>query len=106
MRTIGRKHPANAPRGDHQAMCSYCGVQWYRSQLRRDMEGNLVCPDEGDGASRMELSEANAAGAKASWLAGTFETDGPMDRDITPVSAAQEPTSKIAFVTFGRGAGH
>lgn len=57
MRTIGRKRPANSPRGDSQAMCSYCGVAWHRSQLRRDRAGNWVCPDEGDGLDAVSLGE-------------------------------------------------
>jgi hypothetical protein len=85
-------------------MCSYCGVQWRRSQLRRDLSGNLVCPDEGNGKDSLELSMENAVGAKA-WRYSDSEMDGVMDQDITPVTAAQNPTSKVAFVTFGNGAG-
>jgi hypothetical protein len=41
-------------------LCSYCGVQWRRSQLRRDASGNLACPDEGPGLDVVSLSEGNA----------------------------------------------
>ena len=61
MRTIGRKRPASSPRGDTRAMCSYCGVEWLASQLRRDRSGNWYCPDEGDGLDKKSLDEANAA---------------------------------------------
>ena len=60
-RTITRHWPADAPRGDTQAACSYCGVRWRRSQMRLDRSGLLVCPDEGDGRDAITLSEGNAA---------------------------------------------
>jgi hypothetical protein len=61
--TVGRRWPKSAPRGDSQAICGYCGVQWRRSQLWRDQDGLLVCPDEGPGRSEGELAEANAGRA-------------------------------------------
>lgn len=61
MRTVGRKRPSGSPRGDVQAECSYCGVRWYLSQLRRDRSGNWYCPDEGDGLDAKSLDEENAA---------------------------------------------
>lgn len=42
-------------------MCSYCGVNWYRSQLYRDASGFLVCPDEGPGLDAFTLDQENAA---------------------------------------------
>lgn len=49
------------PRGDVVAMCDYCGVNWYRSQLYRDASGFLVCPDEGPGLDAVTLDQENAA---------------------------------------------
>lgn len=60
MRTIGRRWPADKPFGEFVSVCDYCGVPWYRSQLRRDGAGLLACPDEGDGPSATEQLEANA----------------------------------------------
>lgn len=57
MFTIGRKWPTDTPAGDYQATCSYCGVMWLRSKLRRDRSGNYVCPDEGAGLDANALSE-------------------------------------------------
>ncbi len=49
MRTIGRRWPRDAPRGDYPALCQICGVKWRRSQLTIGAGGLLVCPDdEGD----------------------------------------------------------
>lgn len=59
MRTIGRKWPVGIG-PDRQATCSYCGVQWLRSQLRRDASGNLACPDDAPGLDVVSLSEGNA----------------------------------------------
>ncbi len=66
MRTISHHRPRNSPRGDTTAICDYCGVQWYRSALRKDRAGNLACPDDVDGLDRVTLSEGNAAAA-ARW---------------------------------------
>jgi hypothetical protein len=63
-RTIGKRWPRSAPRGDIQSMCDYCGVMWRRSQLRRDGAGLLVCPDEGDGRDSVTLDRLNAMGAR------------------------------------------
>ena len=43
MRTIGRRWPSNAPRGDYPALCDICGVKWRRSQLERMPCGLLAC---------------------------------------------------------------
>ena len=61
MRTIGTKRPASSPIGDYQAMCSYCGVVWLRSELWKDEQGFLVCPDEGPGLDQVALSREIAA---------------------------------------------
>ena len=83
MRTIGRKWPSSAPKGDFQCMCDYCGVQWRRSQLRRNRAGLLVCPDEGNGRDAVTLSEQNAAGAQeyASRLGRQRRDPGNFDHD-------------------------
>lgn len=71
--TIGKRWPASAPRGDSAALCDYCGVQWRRSQLRRDGDGKLACPDEGSGRAVNELARLNA--------------QGPANRRVRPVSS-------------------
>lgn len=63
-RTIGKRWPGTAPKGDYQAMCDYCGVMWRRSQLKRDRGGKLTCPDEGEGRDAVALAEAEAEAAK------------------------------------------
>ena len=65
MRTIPRHWPASAPRGDYRETCDICGALWRRSQLRRDGEGRLVCPDEGDGLDARTLDAQNEAYARA-----------------------------------------
>lgn len=59
-RTVSRRRPSSSPRGDTQAICSYCGVRWLRSQLRMDRAGKLACPDE-RGRDVVTLTEGNAA---------------------------------------------
>lgn len=102
MRTIGRKWPSRHQRGDRQAMCSYCGVQWLRSQLTRDESGNLVCPDEGDGKDSLQLDRLNSEGAsrfRGRQLDG--DEGGAWDNDVTVPSPAQDLANTIGKVTFG-----
>ena len=64
MRTIGRRWPRKAPKGDYVAMCDYCGVNWRRSKLIRDRAGYLVCPDDRGGRDAVTLAEEAAAAAQ------------------------------------------
>jgi hypothetical protein len=64
MQTVGRHLPSSLPRGETVAECDYCGVRWFRSQLRRDRSGKLTCPDEGSGLDQVSLDEGNAAAAQ------------------------------------------
>lgn len=58
-----RRLPSNHPRGDYRAQCAYCGMTWYRSDLFRDADGFLRCPDDADGESNIELLRGNAEAA-------------------------------------------
>ena len=61
-RTIGRKIPANSPRGNFRSQCHYCGEDRYRSDLRKDATGFLSCPSCNDvGHDVTTLNKANAA---------------------------------------------
>ena len=64
MITVRRKLRASRRWGDVQRLCDYCGVAYYRSQLRMDASGNLRCPKEGNGKDSVTLSKGNAEGAK------------------------------------------
>lgn len=62
MRTIGPRLPSIRPRDDYESQCNDCGVHWFRSRMRYNGDGRLLCPDCWEtGAS--ELSAENAAGA-------------------------------------------
>ncbi len=62
MRTIGRRR-RQGERGS--ALCDRCGTRWNRSDLWRDLEGLLNCPQEGRGRDAVALTKANVASAKA-----------------------------------------
>lgn len=62
-RTIGRHRPRNSPKSDFETLCSYCGIAYLRSQLRKDRSGNLACADD-YGGDVVSLTEANAAAAQ------------------------------------------
>lgn len=90
MRTISRHWPQTAPRGDYQAMCDYCGVQWRRSELRRDAAGKLACPDDQPGRDEVTLSRLNAESVTQREL-GRYPRDGSnLDTD-TPGIAPPSP---------------
>lgn len=61
MKTIGNRIPTTVSRNDYPCRCDYCGVPWYRSQLRVDGAGKLYCPQEGDGLDAVTLNEIDAA---------------------------------------------
>lgn len=54
MRTIGR-HFSGA-RHETQRECDVCGVEWYRSRMRINADGFLVCPDDYPGRTATELN--------------------------------------------------
>lgn len=60
-KTIGTKLPPGFRAGDYPCYCDYCGVPWYRSQMRIDRGGKLYCPDEGNGLDAVALTERDAA---------------------------------------------
>lgn len=60
MRTIPRRYPFPAPRGERRYTCDYCGMKWYISQLRRDASGFYACPDDQDGRDTVTLDRLNA----------------------------------------------
>ena len=63
MRTIGRRWPRRAPKGDFVAMCDYCGANWRRSLMKRDRSGYLACPDDQGGRDAVTLAEEAADAA-------------------------------------------
>lgn len=90
MRTISRRWPASAPRGDYSAQCSYCGAVWRRSLLRRDGAGNLMCPDD-DGIDAMTLDQMNQDMATPPPLLG--ESDAKTEAKV--VETAQSLKDRI-----------
>lgn len=63
MSHIPRQYNFPAPRGEYQTECAYCGITWYRSDLRRDESGLLACPDDQEGRCTAELDRLNAEAA-------------------------------------------
>ena len=84
MRTVGRHRKTDSPRGDVLRLCSYCGALYYRSELQRDMSGNLACPDELPGLDMVALSEGNAELQSNRYIgADDGPSDGPVDSKNT-----------------------
>lgn len=90
-RTIPRKRPRTSPHGDTERECSYCGVVWLRSQLRRDAAGLLACPDDVSGLDAVTLSEGNANWASQHRM-GQFT--GESDGGIEPPNTTPAPPFK------------
>lgn len=59
MRTIGTR-AGEAHRGDFVATCAYCGAAWYRSALKRNAAGQLICPDDQHIRDPVTLSRLNS----------------------------------------------
>jgi hypothetical protein len=111
MRTIGKRLPAgHGP--DRCAICSYCGVQWLRSQLRRDASGNLACPDDAPGLDVVSLSEGNARLMRSQGPRSIGPNDGGYDYFVSPpdpgfidpngpppAGTNQGPTGTLSVVT-------
>lgn len=85
MRTVGKKWPSGIG-PDRQAICSYCGVQWRRSQLTRDASGNLACPDDASGLDVVSLSEGNARMMRSQRPKTVGPVDGSYDTFVCPPS--------------------
>ena len=68
------------------ALCSYCGVQWFRSQLTRDASQNLACPDCAPGLDIVSLTEGNARMMRSQAPRSVGPSDGNFDQFICPPS--------------------
>jgi hypothetical protein len=88
-RSLPKNKPRSSPKGDYQAICSFCGQSWYRSQLFVDEAGNFVCPDEGEGLDSVALAREQVL-CQDQWLR-QGEHDAPRD---PPVSTAGAPSMK------------
>ena len=86
MQTIGPRWPRDQECEDHVAVCAYCATPYPRSKLRRDGANLLVCPRHGDGADKVTLSQANAAGAAEEYIPAV--TDGGEYPKITAAQRA------------------
>ena len=68
------------------ALCSYCGVQWFRSQLTRDASQNLACPDCAPGLDIVSLTEGNARLMRSQRPKTGAPADGNFDQFTSPPS--------------------
>ena len=83
MRTIGKRWPVGIG-PDRQALCSYCGTPWRRSQLRKDASGNLACPSDASGLDVVSLSEGNARLMRSQAPREIGPVDGGADTFVCP----------------------
>lgn len=106
MRTIGSRRPDTSPRGDFLTMCDICGTGYYRSQLRRKLDGLLYCDDDYPGMDRVQIGnalKAQAAGRRWPLVVrdgGNFDhsDDPPADGDrptVVPGPSAGRPADEI-----------
>ena len=59
MPTYARHHGKGTATA-YPVMCAVCGVVWPRSDMRKDGQGQLICPDEGKGLDAATLDRLNA----------------------------------------------
>jgi hypothetical protein len=60
MPTIGRTH--TGPRPNRQRPCAVCGVVWLESDLTTNANGSLVCEDDREGRTELEVDMLIAEG--------------------------------------------
>jgi len=82
MQTIGRHMPRPPCMGDFVVSCDYCGVNYYRRDLRRDGSGLLAC-DKDFGGDQFTLDQENADGADERGLPRPMQDGGNIDPPIT-----------------------
>lgn len=63
MSTIGRTY--HGPARNYAPTCDVCGVQWLRSEMKRNANGMLVCPDDQPGLVETELDRDNAQASRS-----------------------------------------
>ena len=90
MRTISHHRPTNAPKNDTRSRCDYCGVTFYRSQLRRDRAGMLAC-ERDFGGDVVTLSEANALDAQRYPGVRPVRDPGPDEQQDPPEPPPPKP---------------
>lgn len=99
MQSVRRKKPHNAPFGDYQALCAYCGVMWYRfaGGMGMDRSGQLSCKDcrDFEGRDAVSLTEENAQGATEPRMRMAQPVEGNFDKTAlfdpgTYLSSAEE----------------
>lgn len=82
MRTIGRHYPRENPGNDVASSCDYCGVAYFRHELRRDAAGLLACKRD-YGGDVVTLGLDNAARATERRHIQTQGDIGRFDSDPT-----------------------
>lgn len=86
MRTNGRHRSNRSPPGDTRRLCSYCGVEWYRSELVRDASHNLAGPCCQAGRDIVTLAVGNAMLASRHSIGEPqMASDGSIDSTPTEV---------------------
>ncbi len=88
VRTNSRFRSNRSPAGDTRKTCSYCGVEWYRSELVRDASHNLAGPCCQRGRDIVTLALGNAAMASSRQIGEPrMVSDGSIDQtpnDVPP----------------------
>lgn len=105
-RTIGRRYPKNAPLGDYETVCDYCGACYYRSQLNGpDGKGLLYCDDEGHGRDEATLNRINAESMARRTKIPARRDGGVCDHDRTgSYSRALEDPLELVLLDPADGA--
>lgn len=102
MRTISKRWPKTAPRGDYPAYCDFCGTKWRRSELRVDGDGKLYCPQEGEGMCRGDAHRANAqARREEAARSARRATGGRADIDAFPAVTITTPVGGTSLAAAG-----
>lgn len=75
MSTIGRNHVGPARTWAEE--CSYCGVMWLRTDMVRNADGYLACPDDREGRTAIEIDAQRASDASEVSVIRGKKFEGP-----------------------------
>lgn len=68
--TKPRQYDFPAPPGEYSRDCSWCGCEFYRSDLTKKPDGTFACPDCVEGRTAYELDRLNQQAVAEAVAAG------------------------------------
>ena len=100
MRTIGKRYSKSRPKGDYPAVDDYTGAVYYRSDMERDMAGNLRKRRARRERDRVELAMLEQAHSEDLQHERPFHDGNAADIGSDDVEPAQQLKDTISYTNF------